>query len=1114
VNSAAPPSLFGITATPRNSAIKIKAKVEELPEFNLIFDTGCPFTLLSERIFRGKEHLYPLKQCQERLKGVGGSLVKVYGTTRLPLKLTMKDKEIKKYMDIIVIAFDHPEAQGLMGRDAMREFKIGMSHQGDLLRETELPVESIMMTHTSKTALEELIETTEHPTVREIIRRNEQTFGENLTELREGSKTMAPRLQLSESDPIYQAPYPIPQKHEEAVRAKIEEMLEAGIIEESISPYNSPLYPVVKQNGEIRITLDLQKINKATILRPYPMPRIDRCIAAMAGAKYFSSLDLSNGYFQIRNNPCDNELLAFTLPFGRFQLKRMAQGAKNSPMAFQKIMHDTLGNLVGNGVQVFIDDVVIYSRTEAEHIQLLEQVFRKLNTANLKLKPSKCRFLTDQVKFLGHEINQEGIAPNRSNTAAMEEAPRPTSVRETRRFLGMIGFFRPFIPQAAKLLSPLFDLLKGKRKFAWTDECQKAFERVKAILTRTPVLAHPDYKQPFLLFTDACDTAVGAYLAQEQHDGTTKPIAFFSKRLTGAPTRYSTVEKEFLAVVWAARHFRYYLVGRETKLYSDHKPITYSKGSAYKNLRLTRWSEELLEYNLIWNHIKGEENVLADYLSRHPRREIETAEVQLVEEPGYLNTLVTEKLWAKVINDIKTKPNRPSQYHIEGNNLMFTDGQGRKRIIVPRSKGRAIIKHYHELPITGHPNVEDTMRMVSERFKWKGMEKEVREVIQICEKCQKANAIIPRAPYLTYKPPTEPFQWISIDLMGPFPPTRQGNSYVFVCLDLMTRFPIIAPMETASAEETARVLMDQVICQFGTPKYLLSDRGTNFTSRLFQKLCGVLGVKHLGTTSFRPQANGQVERLNRSLQEIVRKLATEEEWDEILPRVGFAVRAHKHTSTGVSPFKALYDFEPRIPLPIKEVQSTQTLTTLQAQAEEIATNHVRTFSKTRELVSKTLDKLFEKRKERVTHEKIRTYAPGDLVWVKIMPVRSGPHKFLPRMKGPGVVKEKLCPVTYKVELDGKIDTIHIDRLKQCHQQPRTEGEKDEEMREKQDDDEDTEWWEQWWQNPGPEEQEEGEVMNEDQGWQNPVQVEREEGREQHHMMLRPRNQIQRPARYC
>ena len=1099
MNSAAPPSLFGITATQRRSAIIIKAKIGSEPEFNLIFDTGSPFTLVGKQTFDRVAGDMPLEPCQEKLRGVGGSEVKVFGTTRIPLELTIGKVKRQKHMDVIVIAFNHPEAQGLMGRDAMEIFEIGISPQGKLITKgNEQDVEIMLIAEPPDTALRNLINTTAQPTLQGLIRDNTHLFCEDLTDLRMGARTVAPKVYLKNDRPVYRAPYPIPQKHEEVVKRKIKEMMQAGIIEPSTSNYNAPLYPVVKSNGDIRITLDLRGINEETIKNQYQMPRIDRCLAALAGARFFSSLDLSNGYFQIKNRPEDNELWAFTLPFGRFQLTRMPQGGKNSPMAFQRIMHETLGDLVGNGVEVFLDDLIIYSKTEEKHTQLVREVFRKLNANNMKLKPSKCKFLVDRVNFLGHQVTAEGISPNKSNLSAIQQAPTPTSCRKTRQFLGVINFFRPFIPKAAKLLAPLFDLQKKGRKFNWTSECEIAFTQAKRILTQAPVLAHPNYDEPFILFTDACDSAVGAYLAQKQPDNTLKPTGFFSKRLVGAPTRYSTIERELYAVLLAARHFRYYLIGRETQVFSDHKPITYNKGAAYRNLRLARWSEEMEEYCFKWSHIKGEANIIADYLSRNPE---EGTGVQLVTDDTFLKELEEEPVWGRIIKSLKRKPNQLGKYRMTNDHLLQIDSTGKERMVVPRSKVRGIVRHYHESPLTGHSNSEDTKARITERFVWKRMGRDIKRIIQTCRNCQKANAVITRAPHLTYKPPTEPFQMISIDLMGPFPPTRLGNAYIFVCVDLMTRFPIIAPMETSSAEETAKVLLDQVICTYGTPKFLLTDRGTNFTSLLFQRLCGLLGTKHLGTTAFRPQANGHVERLNRSIQEIIRKLASEEEWDQILPKASFAIRTHKHSSTGVSPSKALYDFEPRIPPPVKEINSSECLTTLQQRAEEVATTHIRAFSDTRKLITDKLEALFKKKSEEVENGKIRTFQPGDAVWIKIMPQRSGPSKFLPRMKGPGKVRRRLGPVSYEVEMEGKVDTIHVDRLKNCIN-PKIDEEPlipDEPREEDESEDGDIIWYQ-------PQELQENRPEVE--------VIPKSEERIYGDKILRPRDKLHRPARYC
>lgn len=422
--------------------------------------------------------------------------------------------------------------------------------------------------------------------------------------------------------PIHTKQYRFPPVHKEEINKQVDSLLKDNLIEYSTSPYNSPLWIVPKKpdamgNKRWRMVIDYRALNEKTIGDAYPLPNITDILDQLGSAKYFSVLDLASGFHQIPMEPKDAPKTAFSTPYGHYQFKRMPFGLKNAPATFQRLMDNVLSGLQGNELFVYMDDIVIYARSLQEHSVKFDRLMSRLRAANLKLQPDKCEFLRKEVAYLGHVIGSDGVKPDPAKVKAVTNFPQPRNAKNIKQFLGLVGYYRRFIPSFSKLAKPLTDLLKKDKPFVWEIAQADAFDALRRSLCTEPILQYPDFTQPFILTTDASGYAIGGVLSQGKI-GKDLPIAYVSRILNKPEQNYSTIEKECLAIVYCTNHFRPYLYGRKFTIVTDHKPLVWLHSIKDPSSRLWKWRTKLAEYDYDIQYKKGSLNHNADALSRNP----------------------------------------------------------------------------------------------------------------------------------------------------------------------------------------------------------------------------------------------------------------------------------------------------------------------------------------------------------------------------------------------------------------------------------------------------------------------------------------------------------------
>lgn len=440
--------------------------------------------------------------------------------------------------------------------------------------------------------------------------------GETLT----FSNTIKHSIKTTDEIPVYTKSYRYPFIHRQEVREQIQCMLDQGIIRPSDSAWSSPIWIVPKKSDasgktKWRIVIDFRKVNEKTIDDKYPIPNITDILDKLGNCQYFSTLDLASGFHQIEMNPADISKTAFNVEHGHFEFLRMPMGLKNAPSTFQRVMDNVLRGLQNKICLVYLDDIIVFSTSLQEHIENLEKVFNRLRESNFRIQMSKSEFLKKETAYLGHVITRDGIKPNPDKISAIQNYPIPKTATEIKRFLGLVGYYRKFIPNFARITKPMTQCLKKGYKIILNQDYTDCFEKCKKLLTNDPILQYPDFSKEFILTTDASNLAIGAVLSQGPI-GSDKPIAYASRTLNTSEINYSTIEKELLAIVWATKYFRPYLFGRKFKIMTDHRPLQWIMNIKEPNSRLTRWRLKLSEYDFSVIYKQGKYNCNADALSR------------------------------------------------------------------------------------------------------------------------------------------------------------------------------------------------------------------------------------------------------------------------------------------------------------------------------------------------------------------------------------------------------------------------------------------------------------------------------------------------------------------
>ncbi|KAK8931429.1 hypothetical protein KSP39_PZI016937 [Platanthera zijinensis] len=840
--------------------------------------------------------------------------------------------------------------------------------------------------------------------------------------------------------PVSRSPYRMAPKELTEFRVQLQELVDSGFVRPSSSPWGAPVLFVKKKDGSLRLCIDYQELNRLTVKNTYPLPRIEELFDQLQGARCFSKLDLRSGYYQLRIDDKDIEKTVFCSRYGQYEFTVMPFGLTNAPAAFMSLMNRVFEPFLDQFVIVFIDDILVYSESEEQHVTHLEKVLQKLREHHLYAKFSKCEFWLKEVSFLGHIVSANGIAVNPAKIRAVRDWPQLCSAADVRSFLGLAGYYRKFVEGFSKIALPLTSLTKKDASFIWTPQCEGAFQELKERLTSAPILTIPSGQEGFQVYTDACQQGLGAVLMQHG-----KVVAYASRQLKVHEKNYATHDLELGAVVFALKIWRHYLYGVRCELFSDHKSLKYVFTQRELNMRQRRWLEFLCGYDFDLQYHPSKANTVADALSRNPLasaswmigtpRDI-VREIKFDLRDRIKDAQSDDPLFEDGIARLKAGKEHPD-FQIRDGILYFRD-----RMFVP-SGGQfrhEILYESHHTCYSIHPGITKMYADLKKTFWWPGMKRDVITFVTHCPTCQlvKAECKSPAGLLQPLPVPEWKFEDISMDFIHGLPRSRTGNDSIWVVVDRLTKVARFIPnRQDDGVGKLVRLFIENVVRYHGVPRTIVSDRDGRFTSNEWRSVQAYLGTKLAFNTSFHPQTDGQTERTNRTLEDLLRLCLVDkkEPWERLLPLVEFSYNNTYQASIGMAPYEALYDRKCRTPLSWAQDADSRALGPI---FMENMTEIIQMIQERMREAQSRQAKYYDARHRHVE------FAMGDKVYLKIRP-RHGvsrlrrQRKLSPRYMGPYTITERIGEVAYRLELPPELlglhDVFHVSSLRRALLRP-------------------------------------------------------------------------------
>ncbi|KAJ8710409.1 hypothetical protein PYW07_009775 [Mythimna separata] len=769
--------------------------------------------------------------------------------------------------------------------------------------------------------------------------------------------------------PIFCKARPIAFALRDKIDKEITRLVDLGVLKPvSHSDYASPIVPVLKHNGSVRLCADYSvTINKQLLIEQYPLPSVHELFSRLYGGHQFSKIDLSMAYNQFQLDEDSQPLTCINTHRGLFNYTRLVFGLSSAPSIFQRAMETLLSGL--DGVLCLLDDILVTDGTPEGHLKKLNIVLQRLQDAGLTVQKEKCDFFKNEIKYLGYIISKDGLQKDPAKVKAIADAPVPTNVNTLQSFLGLVNYYRNFVPGASSILSPLYDLLKKGVKWTWSTLHQQAFDKIKKCLTSDQVLTHFNPNAKIVLTVDASPSGLGGILSQIDEYGLERPVAFASRTLNAAEKNYSQIQKEATAIIFGIRRFHQYLYGRAEPfiLRTDHKPLIAIFGP-HKGIpevsanRLQRYAMFLGAYNYIIEYIRSADNN-ADYLSRaslqcesvRARAGSErdnigahaAAAAAPIDRASYVNFVVEGDMpltlkelrnatnedtvlrlvvnyvqngWPNKIVDSQLKP-----YHLCKTQLSYEDGcvmRGHK-VVLPESLRSKVLKELH----SSHLGIIKTKAEARSRFWFPGIDTALEKMIYSCEICKQLRPSPPRAPLAPWKFPQTPFHRLHVDFLGPL-----NNQIFLVVVDAHTKWLEVYDVSTSTTSATVIEKLYDFMSRFGLPHTIVSDNGTAFTSAEFTKFCLLNGITHLTSPPYNPASNGQAESfvkiVKKGIKSSVLSSRNRNECRLKMMKYLFDYRNSVHSVTGFSPAELVFGRKLRTRLDLLHPLPSSPLTSL------------------------------------------------------------------------------------------------------------------------------------------------------------------------------------------
>ncbi|SSD61377.1 related to Transposon Ty3-G Gag-Pol polyprotein [Saccharomycodes ludwigii] len=734
-------------------------------------------------------------------------------------------------------------------------------------------------------------------------------------------------------------PYRSTPKLEEEARKMVDSLLSDGYIEESKAPIASPIIMVKKKSGDYRLCVDYRMLNKNTEPDLFPLPLLDTIFAKLGSSKIFTTLDLLNGYYQIPMKKEHKPLTSFVTPFGKYQFTVMPFGLRNAPSTFARLMSDIFRDL--KFVCIYLDDILIHSDNTEEHWKHLETVLQRLKDHGLVAKRSKCYFAQRKVVFLGHEISSDGIRPLQGKTDAIKNLIVTQDIKSVQRFLGMINFYRRFIPRCSHIAKPLVEFTAKKTE--WSDEQTQSVETLKKALGSPPILVPYTPKCYMRLTTDASYDGLGAVLEKLENNKLIGVIGYFSKSLQGAQKNYPPGELELLAIIEALNHFRYLLHGNHFELRTDHISLLSLQNKKEPSRRISRWLDMLSEYDFTLTYLKGTMNHIADTLSRDSK----SLEVDTIDAKSWLELYENDPWCAAVLHGMKHIDNVNTEgmdlhlfkkyqkkwtssrqfqeaYTIDKDNFLYY----KDRLCVPQKARNSVLEYYHDNAILGgHFGADITFHKIAKDYYWPSLYSNIQDYVAHCYNCQvmKQHRRASQGLLQSLDVPKGRWSHITIDFASGLPLTFRQNDFILIVVDRFSkRCHFIPCKSTTGSIELINLLFKHVFAYHGFPRFITSDKDIRMMSTAYKELVKRLGIQLKMSSSNHPQTDGQTERVIQVLGRMLKSYCSvhHQQWDNFLPILEFCYNSTYLSSIRAAPFEVDLGYIPNKPQIFTEGESS------------------------------------------------------------------------------------------------------------------------------------------------------------------------------------------------